>query len=172
MSMTESETLGMLRAKLTCMELEDLACIEKGCDKDCDNCNYCYEQGNRGQSKEALSVAISALEEVQKIKELGDCYIIPKNGTWEVNGIDIHKALEEIQQYRAIGTVSEFRELKEKAMAKKPRFYAHNYHCTECGNLVGNNEFHWQRFEYCDKCGQKLDWSEGKENKNEQYWFY
>lgn len=112
MSMTESEALGMLRAKLTCMELEDLACIEKGCDKDCDNCNYCYEQGNRGQSKEALSVAISALEEVQKIKELGDCYIIPKNSTWEVNGIDIHKALEEIQQYRAIGTVSEFRENK------------------------------------------------------------
>lgn len=110
--MTESEALCMLRAKLTCMELEDLACIEKGCDKDCDNCNYCYEQGNRGQSKEALSVVISALEEVQKIKELGDCYIIPKNSTWEVNGIDIHKALREIQQYRAIGTVSEFRESK------------------------------------------------------------
>ena len=73
------------------------------------------------------------------------------------------KALEEVQKYRAIGTVSEFRELKEKATAKKPRFYAHNYHCKECGNLVGNNEFEWQRFEYCDKCGQKLDWSEGKE---------
>ena len=73
------------------------------------------------------------------------------------------KSLEEVQEFEAIGTVSEFRQLKEKATAKKPRFYAHNYHCTECGNLVGNNEFHWQRFEYCDKCGQKLDWSEGKE---------
>ena len=83
--MTESEALGMLKAKLMCMSLEDLACIGKGCDKDCDNCNYCYEQGNRGQSKEALAIAI--------------------------------KALSEIQQYRAIGTVSEFRELKEKATA-------------------------------------------------------
>ena len=46
----------------------------------------------------------------------------------------------------------------EKHIAKKPRFYAHNYYCTECGNLVGNNEFKWQRFMYCDKCGQKLDW--------------
>ena len=50
----------------------------------------------------------------------------------------------------------------EKQVPMKPRFYAHNYHCTECGNLVGNNEFEWQRFLYCDNCGQKLDWSEYK----------
>ena len=68
-------------------------------------------------------------------------------------------ALEEVQQLHEIGIIEEFRELKEKATAKKPRFYAHNYHCTECGNLVGNNEFEWQRFEYCDKCGQKLLWA-------------
>lgn len=52
----------------------------------------------------------------------------------------------------------EIRKLLEKNVAKKPRFYAHNYYCTECGNLVGNNEFEWQRFLYCDKCGQRLDW--------------
>lgn len=70
----------------------------------------------------------------------------------------VRKALEEIQQYRAIGTIEEFKDLKEKSVVKKPRFYAHNYYCTECGNLVGNNEFEWQRLLYCDKCGQKLDW--------------
>lgn len=68
------------------------------------------------------------------------------------------KALEDLEQYRAIGTIEEFKDLKEKSVAKKPRFYAHNYYCTECGNLVGNNEFEWQRFLYCDNCGQKLDW--------------
>lgn len=47
----------------------------------------------------------------------------------------------------------------EKQIPKKPRFYAHNYHCIVCGNLVGNNEFEWQRFLYCDRCGQALDWS-------------
>ena len=65
-----------------------------------------------------------------------------------------------LNQYRAIGTIEEFKGLKEKSMARKPRFYAHNYYCTECNNLVGNDEFEWQRFLYCDKCGQKLDWSE------------
>lgn len=48
--------------------------------------------------------------------------------------------------------------MKENSKPKKPIFYAHNYYCTECGNLVGNNEFEWQRFLYCDKCRQKLDW--------------
>lgn len=76
-------------------------------------------------------------------------------------------ALEEIQQYRAIGTVSEFRELKEKATAKKPtdvRYFGEaGYYiglCPTCKN--GNNS----EYEYCGDCGQKLlwfDWSEGKE---------
>lgn len=90
---------------------------------------------------EFVDMAIKALEEQIKIKMLGESYIIPQNGLWEVNGVDIHKAIE-------------------KQIPKKPRFYAHNYYCTKCENLVGNNEFKWQRFLYCDKCGQKLDWSD------------
>ena len=50
-------------------------------------------------------------------------------------------------------------EALEKQIPKKPRFYAHNYYCSVCDSLVGNNEFEWQRFKYCDTCGQKLDWS-------------
>ena len=50
----------------------------------------------------------------------------------------------------------------EKQIPKKPRFYAHNYYCSVCDNLVGNNEFEWQRFKYCDVCGKKLDWSNGE----------
>ena len=109
-----------------------------------------------------MSMTESEREEI--LSDIRDGYI----DEWDNLTIDeLFKQIEsehkEIQQYRAIGTVSEFRELKEKATAKKPRFYAHNYHCIECGNLVGNNEFKWQRFEYCDKCGQRIDWSEGKE---------
>ena len=46
----------------------------------------------------------------------------------------------------------------EKQIPKKPRFYAHNYYCSVCDNLVGNNEFEWKRFKYCDTCGQKMNW--------------
>ena len=60
--MTESEALNMIQAKLTCMELYDLSCIEEGCDRECENCEYNYAQGNNGEQKEALKVAIQALE--------------------------------------------------------------------------------------------------------------
>ena len=65
--MTENEALNMMQAKLTCMELYDLSCVEKGCDKKCENCEYNYAQGNNGEQKEALKVAIQALEkQIQK----------------------------------------------------------------------------------------------------------
>lgn len=60
--MTESEALNMIQAKLICMELYDLSCIEKGCDRKCENCEYNYAQGNNGEQKEALKVAMQALE--------------------------------------------------------------------------------------------------------------
>jgi hypothetical protein len=58
-------------------------------------------------------------------------------------------ALEEIQQYRAIGTVSEFRELKEKATAK--------HKCPNCNELLSDE------YRFCPTCRRKVDWSEGKE---------
>ena len=77
---------------------------------------------------------------------------------------EILEALSEIQQYRAICSVSELRELKEKATAKKPidvRYFGEAGHyiglCPTCKS--GNNS----EYEYCGDCGQKLDWSEGKE---------
>lgn len=65
--------------------------------------------------------------------------------------------LEELEEYRAIGTVSEFRELKEKATAKEPYYvYLDEPLCPHCHMILDGDE------EYCE-CGQKLDWSEGKE---------
>lgn len=49
--MTENEAEDIVRAKLKCMELELLACIEKGCDRKCDDCDYNYAQGNMGSKR-------------------------------------------------------------------------------------------------------------------------
>ena len=76
---------------------------------------------------------------------------------------DLACCIKELEQYRAIGTVSEFRELKEKATAKKPYYVQYdvkpeigNYHCPTCEGFV------LYTHPICS-CGQKLDWSEGKE---------
>lgn len=64
------------------------------------------------------------------------------------------KALEEVQQYRALGTVEELKEAKEKQVAKKP--YVEEsagfklYHCPRCEMPI------FAGTEYCSDCGQKL----------------
>lgn len=63
MKMTESEAKGFVQGKLDCMEKCDVFNREdKHRNNDCDNCEYCYSQGNFGQQKEAFEVAIKALE--------------------------------------------------------------------------------------------------------------
>lgn len=62
------------------------------------------------------------------------------------------QALEEIQQYRAIGTIDEFKALKEKSEPKKPIDRIAYCDCPSCGevDILG--------YPYCPICGQKLDW--------------
>ena len=74
------------------------------------------------------------------------------------------KALEEVQQYRAIGTPEECREAVEKQTDEKPTavlgtFGGTEYECKNCGSDVCYGD------EYCRWCGQKLDWSDEDENK-------
>lgn len=78
------------------------------------------------------------------------------------------KSLEEIQQYRAIGTVEECREAKERQRAKKPTPIDYEkymgvvnnteclrgaYWCPNCKHVVHSGS-------YCNDCGQAIDWSE------------
>ena len=84
-------------------------------------------------------------------------------------------ALEEIQQYRAIGTVEEYREARERQRAKKPfkalehqKKSGYKHKCPKCGCAVGYVEKTPFRKRvliehaapYCCVCGQKLNWSE------------
>lgn len=71
------------------------------------------------------------------------------------------KALEEVQQYRQIGTVEECRMAAEKQTEKKPTavlgiFGGTDYECKNCGNNVHYGD------EYCRWCGQKFDWSDAE----------
>lgn len=68
-------------------------------------------------------------------------------------------ALEEIQQYRTIGTVEECREARKRYTEIKPikgkalKTIGY-YQCSVCRCLLMQYE------KFCDNCGQKLDWSE------------
>lgn len=91
--------------------------------------------------------------------------ILPKSDIGEC----LIKALEEVQQYREIGTVEECREAVKKQKPKnvikkcKPvepediaAFGKDSYfgYCPECKSLQNTV---WNQ-EYCGDCGQRLDW--------------
>ena len=96
----------------------------------------------------------------------------------EVRDIAI-SALEEIQQYRKIGTVEECREAVEKQEPKKPVCKPKPYNesvgfneewfCPSCGSYIGyfyEGMDEPEQMEYCNECGQHIarDWSDENED--------
>ena len=81
------------------------------------------------------------------------------------------QALEEIQQYRKIGTVEECREAVEKQKAKK--FVKDKYHhncCPNCGWIVSGEGGYGEEFcPHCENCGQAIQWKnlEGMEDEQD-----
>ena len=77
------------------------------------------------------------------------------NAYFEECGNAIRGLLKEIQQYRTIGTLEEFKDLKKK---NQPRELAehnfqdevHHYLCPSCRSIVSYNQ------NYCEECGQAL----------------
>lgn len=69
------------------------------------------------------------------------------------------QALKEIQQYRAIGTIEETKDLKEKSVTRKikgTRFK--EAICPNCETELFETYWAFGGIHYCSNCGQKLDW--------------
>ncbi len=88
------------------------------------------------------------------------------------------KAIKEIEQYRAIGTVEECREAREQQRGKKPSkkqvgrniLMSKIYYCPICNKklydcALKNGKLDYvssgsRKSKFCENCGQKLDWKE------------
>ncbi len=104
--MTNEEAKKMLKAKLECLKNETSG-INHDCNmRLCDGCSLNYEQGNMGEQKEALQMAIKALEKKSvldkiraEIAEISKKYPMTmdyENGLKEALGIiDKYKAESE-----------------------------------------------------------------------------
>ncbi len=83
----------------------------------------------------------------------------------EIQGYEMAiNALEEVQQYRAIGTLEECQALKNRLTAKKVSLrHIRKFdgfddgECPTCGKSV-SRDFDGTDI-FCPDCGQKLDWS-------------
>ena len=100
-----------------------------------------------------------ALKTLEDLQRLLTNYRHISTELTEANGIAI-QALEENQQYHAIGTVEECRAAMEKQSAKTLTFYGD----SEDGKLLcpACKEDLWEikecGFSNCPYCGQKLNW--------------
>lgn len=114
------------------------------------------------------------MTENEAIELLNASYIVDGAGDVDRRRIKLEEflisALEEIQQYREIGTVEECRKAVEKQKQKKPDYegdgYADGYMVYDtwlCPNCGEKYEVGYDDFEHCPKCGQAIDWEESEE---------
>ena len=86
-------------------------------------------------------------------------------------GYDLKKLIEmmeEHKQYREIGTPEECRAAVKKQTAKKPDYEGDGYYngqlvydtwvCPSCGK---HYEVDYDDYDYCENCGQHIDWRDG-----------
>lgn len=75
------------------------------------------------------------------------------------------QSMREIEQYRALGTVEELKEAREKQIQKTPCIEGDGY-CPEgnlvydtwiCPNCEEHYEIDYDDYDYCPKCGQAID---------------
>ena len=128
---------------------------------------------------EYLELPWSVEDTIKNLKELKDrlqerCIIRNLHGRGEKDAEEIAfdfdraiKALEEIQQYRAIGAPEECRVAVEKQTAKKPKEYEDKFYgCPTCGNVLLHK---WEKYPtklmdkknglpYCLWCGKRILW--------------
>ena len=98
--MKESEAKGFIQGKLNCMKKCGVFNKEDNIsDNNCDNCEYCYSQGNFGEQKEAFSVAINALEkQMTKKVDKTEIEISKRKFATELKQL-VHQKCAEINHY-------------------------------------------------------------------------
>lgn len=115
------------------------------------------------------------MTEQEAIKAIMDtCVLILSDKKKFLSAMEVSmKALEDVQQYREIGTLEECRVAVEKQKPKKPIYDKPIgvLECPCCGNYlqkVVDDEGSTDGFipNHCSNCGQKIDtdWSENNES--------
>ena len=71
----------------------------------------------------------------------------------------IRTAIKEREQYRAIGTIEEFKVLKEKSVVRKIRGTRFEEAiCPRCESELFDTYWVFGGIHYCSNCGQTIDW--------------
>ena len=116
-------------------------------------------------------------EAIEQFKYDAECNRADLDLSFAEDNNKVAEWLEELKQYRAIGTPEKCRAAVEKQKEIKPKelkniYPSGQYECPVCGYCVGKHKYFKStplgetlanckmEFNYCPDCGQKLDWSD------------
>lgn len=117
-----------------------------------------FEWDDSEETSEALATICEALQEIQQYRAIG---LTPEL----IEAMQGHNValINDLGEYQAIGTIEEFKALKEKNEPKKivvehiPKTSwtkeVSHYLCPSCRSI-----FSFGGKPYCSNCGQKIDW--------------
>lgn len=127
--------------------------IKCSCYRNRGYCGICtiYSELERDKIIDACKCAISAMQELQEYHKTG---LSPKQVADTICELSATKRV--LGHYQQLGTLEEIREAVEKQKKKKPRASNRCYVCPHCGLVTSLKIKH----NYCDACGQHIDWSE------------
>ena len=167
--MTNEQAKKMLKAKLECLKRETSGTDFDCNNSNCDDCPLCYEQGNMGEQKEALDMAIKALEQepCDDVISRAEAEAIFRNARSKLNPSDYKTADEFNTRDLMLLNAEQFIHLLPSVRPQEPKTghwifvdKAHEHaHCSECDygdvDLVGGRPHN-----YCPNCGAKMIESE------------
>lgn len=102
---------------------------------------------------EALQIAIAALEEIQKYREIGtveELVRLKKSSFTKIQLADIAERLALLKKYEAVGSLEHCRYAVEKQDPICPKITKHYCSCPKCGGYRSIRQKH----SFCQECGQ------------------
>lgn len=101
---------------------------------------------------------------IKELQRQVDCHNKGQDFAYTMEPIKVAvPALQELQQYRQIGTVEECRAAREKQELKEVEIGKYYYWCPECG---ARRSIH-QKHKFCHECGQAIKFTESEVNEYE-----
>ena len=159
--MTNEEARNMLVAKMICLTRETSGTDTECNSHNCDNCGLNYEQGNIGEQKEALDLAIKALEQqpCEDVISRAEAEAIFRNARSKLNPSDYKTADEFSTRDLMLLNAEQFIHLLP-SVTPQPKIGkwidvdsldgALWHECSECG------ETEFYATDYCPNCGCRM----------------
>ena len=172
--MTNEQAKKMLKAQLECLKRETTGTDFDCNNRNCDDCSLCYEQGNIGEQKETLDMAIQALEQEPCEDAIGRSetieYLNTNMGWYNEDGemVDNDEKLKAITDL--INGVPSVTPVPKKCHNENHDYAeCDQFVCSNCGIELqdwhrverdeddGDVTYHEYEFKYYPNCGAKID---------------